>query len=126
MTGYQSGVCNIGPRQRLGRASGAGAAFLVATGLVAAYVSGALPAVLLVVVFVPLAFGFEWTIQAYESFCVRLAVLGRYDFRPGGTGDAGRVTDPQCRRDDRLTAAKITVASLAFAAVTTYGLVTTL
>lgn len=96
----------------------AGLGFGAALLLVLGYVADVVPGPLLVAVFVPLAVGFEWGLQAYTSFCVRLALVGRYDLRGDG-GDAGEVSDPSARRDDRLQAAKITCAAVLLAGVTT-------
>ncbi len=117
MSEYQPGVCNIGTVQRKQRFGYAAAAAAVAVGYVAACLSGVLPRVLLVGVFVPLAVAFEWGLQAASSFCVRLALVGRYDFR-GSDGERGTVPS-DVRGDDRLQAAKITVAAIALAATTT-------
>jgi hypothetical protein len=118
MTEYQPGRCNIGRRQRRRRLAVAGVAFGLAALVAAGYVAGALPIPALGAVFVLLALGFEWGIQAYAAFCVRLAVLSRYDFRGDG-GEAGTVTDPRARYDDRVQAAKITAAAVALAGATT-------
>jgi len=115
---YQPASCNIGRRQRKRRLAVAGVAFAVAAGYVGAVVAGYLPEQLLVGVFVPLAVGFEWGVQAITSFCVRLALLNRYDF---GSDDSetGTVTDPSHRKADHEYAAKITVAAVALAGATT-------
>ncbi len=98
----------------------AAVAFVGAAVYVGAVVAGVVPEVLLVGVFVPLAVGFEWAIQASTGFCVRLAFLNRYDFSTGdGGGKTGAVGDPEHRRADHEYAAKITVAAVAFAAATT-------
>lgn len=123
MSGYQPGTCNIGHRQRVRRAAISIAAFLAAGVYMAAYVLGYLPGALLVGVFIPLVIGFEWGIQAYESFCVRLAFSGEYDFQSESGGEAGEVTSESARRADRLAAAKITAAGIGLAAVTTVVLV---
>ncbi len=73
-------------------------------------------------VFVPLAFCFEWVIQAHTGFCVRLALLNGHNFSGAG-GSAGRVTDATDRREDRLQAAKVTAVAVTVAAVTTAALV---
>ncbi|WP_248895586.1 hypothetical protein [Haloplanus halobius] len=117
---YQPGQCNIGSRQRRRRAALAVASMLVALGIVGGYLADELPRFALVVLFVPLAMAFEWGIQAYESFCVRLAVFGRYDFSGSGADDAvGTVSDPAARRADRRSALRISVVSVVLAAVTT-------
>jgi hypothetical protein len=116
---YRPAQCNIGRRGRRRRAAFSLAALAVAGGVVGAYLAGALPELLLPAVFVPLAIAFEWGIQAYESFCVRLAVLGRYDFS-GEQGDGtGTVGDPSHRREDRRYALRISVVSVTLAAVAT-------
>lgn len=115
MSRYQPGHCNIGRARRVRRAAVSAAAFVVAGGYVVAYATGLLPRAALLGVFVPLAVGFEWGLQAYRAFCVRLAVLGQYAFGSddGSVGDAGN------RRVDRVAAAKITVVGIALAAAST-------
>jgi len=114
---YRPAQCNIGSRQRRRRAVFSTAGLLVASVVVAAYLVGALPELLLVGVFVPFAVAFEWGIQAYEGFCVRLALLGRYDF--AGEDGTGAVTDPSHRRRDRRYALRLSVISVVLAAVAT-------
>ncbi|WP_435067800.1 hypothetical protein [Haloplanus sp. C73] len=116
---YRPAQCNIGRRQRYWRAALACVSFLVAVGIVVAYAVGALPGLLLIGVFAPLALAFEFGIQAYESFCVTLALLGKYDF----ADESGRVTDPTNRRDDRRYALRISAVSVALAALLTVALV---
>jgi hypothetical protein len=123
VTGYQPGYRNIGRSQRRRRLRVAGAAFGGAGLYVLAYLWGLLPSPLLLAVFVPLAVGFEWGLQAYTGFCVRLALLNRYDFTRGDGGDAGTVTEPDARRADQLQAAIITGAAVVFAAATTLAVV---
>ena len=123
MRGYQAGRCNIGYRQRLRRSVVAALAFALAAALVAASILGWLPKPLLVVVFVPLTVGFEWGIQAYEAFCVRLAVFGEYDFRSQSDGTRGVVPDPESREADRSHAVTITLTAIGAAAVATALLV---
>lgn len=118
MSGYQPGYCNIGHQQRRRRLAYAAISFLVTAGGVLARVAGLVPRPLLVTAFIPLSLGFEMVIQAYTSFCVRLALLNRYDFRGNG-GDTGRVTDSDARHTDQVYAAKITLVSVALAAVST-------
>lgn len=120
MTGYHPGVCNIGARQRRRRAWTALGAFLVAGALVAAYLLGLFSSPLLLLsVFVPLTLGCEWAIQAYEAFCVRLALFGHYDFTADGGGTTGTVADAEDRQADQLYAVKITVVSVGVGAVAT-------
>jgi hypothetical protein len=118
VSAYQPGQCNIGSRQRRRRLLVAGAGFGAAGLTTLAYVAGAVPAPALLAVFAFLTVGFEWGLQAYRAFCVRLAMLSRYDFRGDG-GDAGPVTDPGARRDDRVQALRFTLVALALAALVT-------
>jgi hypothetical protein len=116
---YQPAQCNIGRRQRYWRAALACVSLLVAVGIVVAYAVGVVPRLLLVGVFAPLALAFEFGIQAYESFCVTLALLGKYDF----TDESGRVTDSANRHADRRYALRISVVSVVLAAILTLALV---
>ncbi|WP_136688892.1 hypothetical protein [Halorhabdus amylolytica] len=122
MSSYQPGACNIGPDQRRRRLAVAVAAFALATAQVVATVLGWLPDPVLVGVFVPLAIGFEWGLQAHTAFCVRLALLGRYDFRGAG-GTSGEIDDPNYRRADDVQAAKLAVAGVTLSALTTAAVV---
>lgn len=119
MSHYQPGYCNIGPRQRRQRLAVALVSFVAAAGYALACVVGPLPEVLLVGVFVPLAIGFEWGFQAYTAFCVRLALLNRYDFRGEPGGKRGTVSTASDHQADTIQAAKITTAALLVAGVTT-------
>ena len=118
---YRPAQCNIGPQQRRRRAALSVGGLVAAGAIVVAHLAGHLPELLLPGVFVPFAVAFEWGIQAYEGFCVRLALLGRYDFSGAGN-DAeatGGVSDPEHRRRDRRHAFRISVISVALAAVAT-------
>jgi hypothetical protein len=118
-TSYEPGVCNIGRAEQSQRYTYAGVAAVVAVGYLGACLLLDLPSALLAGVFVPLALAVEWFVQARTSFCVRFALLGRYD---APSGDVGEVTDRENRRADvrqsvRITALSIGVAALATAAV---------
>ena len=117
---YRPAQCNIGPHQRRRRAALAVGGLAAAGVVVVAHLAGYLPELLLVGVFVPFAVAFEWGIQAYEGFCVRLALLGRYDFSGDDAAEStGSVTDPDHRRRDRRHALRISVISVILAAVAT-------
>ncbi|WP_181687298.1 hypothetical protein [Halorhabdus salina] len=122
MSGYQPGACNIGPVQRRRRATIAAIAFALALGWTVGTAVGLLPEPVFVGVFVPLSIGFEWGLQAYTAFCVRLALLDRYDFRGTG-GEAKPVTEWTDRRADDLQAAKLAAAGVACGAASTALLV---
>lgn len=119
MSDYRPGHCNIGRRERRKRALVAAGAFLAAALYTVACVVGLLPEALLVAVFLPLGVGFEWGLQAYDAFCVRLAVLGRYSV----DDETGTVEDSENRHADQLEATKITAAAIVLAALVTAGIV---
>ena len=118
MNEYEPATCNIGRGERRRRAIVSALAFGGAVLYLSICLVADVPTVLFGGVFVPLAIGFEWVIQAHAAFCVRLALLNRYDFRSDG-GEVGEVADPQSERADRIQAAKITVGALVFAGFTT-------
>lgn len=124
MSDYRPGYCNIGRRQRHRRLALGLATMVLAAAYAAACLVGAVPRVLLAGVFVPLAVGFEYLFQAHGSFCVRLALAGRYDFTDrDGSGPAGEVTARTDRRADRVRAAKLSAAAVGLAAVVTGAIV---
>ena len=112
---YEPGVCNIGRGERFQRYVYAALAGVVAVGYVAVVALLDVPSALLAGVFVPLALAVEWAVQARTAFCVRFALLGRYD----ADDEAGEVTSPEARREDIRQSVRITVLSLAIAAVAT-------
>jgi hypothetical protein len=117
-TPYEPGVCNIGRAEQFQRYTYAGVAAVVAAVYLGACLLLGLPSALLAGVFVPLALAVEWFVQARTAFCVRFALLGRYDTGDGG----GEVTDSGARRADvrqsiRITALSIGIAALATAAI---------
>ncbi|QLC34943.1 hypothetical protein EFA46_011835 (plasmid) [Halarchaeum sp. CBA1220] len=114
---YRPGSCNIGVQERRRRYVYAAAGFVVAAALVAAVAVGALPEALVPAVFVPLAVGIEWLLQASRSFCVVLGTLGKYSFE--AAGEVGTVDDPDARREDRSSAIRITATSVVVAALLT-------
>jgi hypothetical protein len=116
---YQPGYCNIGHRQRRRRLAYAAGSFGSAVLVVLGYAMGVVARPLLIGVFIPLSLGFEFGLQAYSAFCVRLALLNRYDFRGATDGRAGEVTDPKSRHVDQVYAVKITIAAVVLSAATT-------
>lgn len=118
MNEYEPATCNIGRGERRRRAVVSAVAFGAAVLYLSLCVVADVPTALFGGVFVPLAIGFEWAIQAHAAFCVRLALLNRYDFRSDG-GEVGEVADPQSEWADQTRAAKITVAALVLAGITT-------
>ncbi|MFD1514991.1 hypothetical protein [Halomarina rubra] len=125
---YRPGYCNIGHREQRRRYRYAGVGALVTLVYLSAVLAASAPAGLVVGAFAPLALAYEFFVQARAQFCVKFAVLGRYDFTGSG-GEAGRVADPENRRADTTSAIRITVVSVVAAGVTTgvlYALVESL
>ena len=120
-TGYQPGVCNIGPeeiaRRRRAGLTGIGIAIAIGLGLVAL---GAPPWARLLV-FPFLAGGLVSLEQARRHFCVGFAMGGIRNFGPVGPRD--RVTDAADRAADRRAALMMTAYMSALAAVMTIGFV---
>lgn len=112
---YEPGVCNIGRGEQFQRYVYAALAGVASVAYVAVAVLLDVPSALLAGVFVPLALAVEWLVQARTAFCVRFALLGRYDTGDGG----GEVTSPEARRADVRQSVRITVLSIAIAAAAT-------
>ena len=112
---YEPGVCNIGRGEQFQRYVYAALAGVAAVAYVVVAVLLNVPSALLAGVFVPLALAVEWAVQARTSFCVRFALLGRYDTGNGG----GEVDGREARREDIRQSVRITVLSIAIAAVVT-------
>jgi hypothetical protein len=125
---YRPGVCNIGRTEQRRRYRYAALGALATVGYLAAVIVVDAPTALVLGAFVPLALAYEFFVQARTQFCVRFALLGRYDFTGSG-GGTGQVTTPENRRADTTTAAKVTGFSVVAAGLTTallYGLTTAL
>lgn len=122
---YRPGYCNIGRSERRKRYRYAAVGAIAAVVYFATVAATDTPDALVLGTFVPLSLACEWYIQARVRFCVRFALLGRYDLTGSG-GEAGKVTDPDARSADARYAIRITVISIALAAVATavvYGIV---
>lgn len=120
---YRPGACNIGRTARRERGVVALVSFLGAVGYATFVLVSDFPTVLLLGLFVPLSLAIEWGLQARRSFCVTLALLGRYDFREAATdGGHGTVEPRAAREQDRTYALRLTVIGLGAGAALT-GLV---
>ena len=115
---YRPGDCNIGRTEQRKRYRYAGVGVLTAVAYLATVTALGAPTALVLGVFAPLSLAYEFLVQARTQFCVKFALLGRYDFSASG-GEAGAVTDPTNRRADASSALRITVVSVVAAAVTT-------
>ncbi|MFB6078680.1 MAG: hypothetical protein ABEJ80_06860 [Halarchaeum sp.] len=117
---YQPGRCNIGGRERKRRYAYAAVALAAAALFALGTLLGPVPDEVMPAVFVPLALGIEWYLQASRKFCAVLAMLGRYSFEESDA--AGTVDDPSKRRADRTTAFRMTATSVVAAALITAAL----
>ena len=115
---YQPGYCNIGPREQRKRYGYGLVGVLAAAVYVVAVLLTPTPPELVAGAFAPLALGCEFLVQARTRFCVRFALLGRYDFTGAG-GRSGTVDAPADRRADVGYALRITAVSIALAGVVT-------
>jgi hypothetical protein len=117
---YRPGACNIGPAARRERGLVALVSLTGAGGYAAFVLVSDLPTLLLLGLFVPLSVAIEWGLQARQSFCVTLALQGRYDFRGAATdGDTGTVEPSTARAQDRTYALRLTLLGLAAGAALT-------
>lgn len=116
-SGYQAGVCNIGPdeiaRRRRSGLIGLAITAVVAVALVALH----LPAVTRVILFLPLAGGIVSIEQARRHFCAGFALAGIRNF--GRLGTVEQVADPVAVKADRRAALIMVGYSAAIAAVVT-------
>jgi hypothetical protein len=116
-TGYQAGVCNIGPdeiaRRRRSGLIGLAIAAIIAIVLVALH----LPAITRVILFLPLAGGIVSTEQARRHFCAGFALAGIRNF--GRLGTVEQVADAVAVAADRRAALIMFGYSAAIAAVVT-------
>lgn len=74
-----------------------------------------LPTVLLLGVFVPMMLSLEWAIESRRSFCIRLALAGKFAFDE----ETGTVDEPSARQQDAAVALRITVIAAIGATVLT-------
>lgn len=111
-TGYQPGVCNIGPAEiRKRRASGFVGLAVAVVFLVVAFVLR-WPAPWRLLVALPVFLAAQGFLQAAFHFCVGFATRGLYNF--GDLGTQETVQEAEFRRQDRRKALRI--SALAFAA----------
>ncbi len=116
-SGYQAGVCNIGPAEIARRRRGAVVALGIAAVVAIALVAFHLPDISRVVVFVPLAGGIVSFEQARRHFCAGFALAGIRNF--GRLGTVEQVVDPSAVAADRRSASIMVAYSAAIAAVVT-------
>lgn len=114
-TGYQPGVCNIGP-QEIRRRRRAGHVGLVATVvLLAVLVAVGAPPLARLLVAIPAAMAASGYLQAWLKFCADFGSRGIFNF--GEIGQTHEVVDAEGRARDRARARQIGFASLGIGVV---------
>jgi hypothetical protein len=114
-SGYQPGVCNIGPEE-IARRRRAGHVGLVATAAVLALlIALGAPPLARLVLFLPAAGAAIGYLQARFRFCAGFASRGVYNF--GALGRTSSVDDPTAAARDRSMALRLALASAAIGAV---------
>jgi hypothetical protein len=110
-SGYQPGICNIGPAE-IARRRRAGHVGLLATlALFVVLVVSGVPPVARLLVAVPAAGAASGYLQARLRFCAGFGSRGVFNFGP--LGQADRVASDEDRARDRTRATQIGLASLA-------------
>lgn len=117
-TEYRPGACNIGTEQRRHRRRLSALTAVLGFGYALGVAILELPTFLLLGVFVPLMLSLEWAIESRRSFCIRLALAGKFAFGE----ETGTVDEPAARQRDTTAAVRITVIAVIGATVLT-GLV---
>ena len=114
-SGYQPGVCNIGPDE-IARRRRAGHVGLLATlvALAVSVVIGAPPLARFLVA-IPAAGAASGYLQARLKFCAGFGVRGVFNF--GSVGPTHRMADVEARARDRAMATRIGLASIAIGVV---------
>ncbi len=110
-SGYQPGVCNIGPAEiaRRRRAGDLGAIATVV--LFIALIALDAPPLTRLLVALPAAAAASGYLQAWFRFCAAFGSRGIFNF--GQLGQASAVADPEASARDRARATRIGLASLA-------------
>jgi hypothetical protein len=109
-TGYQPGVCNIGPAEIARRRRAGHLALLFAIVLLTAIVVIGAPPLVRVIVALPTAGAASGYLQAWLKFCAGFGSKGLFNF--GSLGEVQPVSGPEARARDRARAIQIGLASL--------------
>lgn len=114
-TGYEAGVCNIGPAE-IARRRRAGHVGLAATVVIlAVLVAIDAPPLARLILVIPAGAAASGYLQAWLKFCAGFGSRGMFNFGP--LGGAVQVADADARARDRGRATQIGLASLAIGLV---------
>jgi len=117
MPDYIAGTCNIGVgeirRRQLVAILGSVFSVVTLVGLIAAHA----PYGARFTIFAPLMVASTGWVQSRKKFCLAFGFMGTFNF--GSLGSIARVSDPASRAQDRATAIRILLQSLAIAIVLT-------
>ena len=114
-TGYQPGVCNIGPAEIARRRRAGDVGLLATVFLLAILVAIGAPPSVRLLVGLPAAGSAVGYLQAWLRFCAGFGTRGTFNFGP--LGRAEQVSDPESLARDRRRATEIAVAILAIGIV---------
>ena len=109
VTGYESGVCNIGPAEIAYRRRWGDLGLVVTVLLYAALVWAGAAHWTRLLIALPAAASAVGYLQAYLRFCAAFGAAGVFNF--GARRDVTRVADDEARKRDRLKAFQIFGAS---------------
>jgi hypothetical protein len=110
-TGYQPGVCNIGPAEIARRRRAGHVGLIAAVALLAVLVAIGAPPLARLLVALPAAAAASGYLQAWLKFCVGFGSRGIFNFGP--VGQTAQAPEGDARARDRARARQIGLASLA-------------
>jgi len=109
-SGYQPGVCNIGPAEIARRRRAGHMGLLVTVVVLAAVVAIGAPPLVRLIVALPAAGAASGYLQAWLKFCAGFGSRGIFNF--DALGQAHQVVEAEARARDRAKAIQIGLASL--------------
>jgi hypothetical protein len=110
-TGYQPGICNIGPAEIARRRRAGHVGLIAAVTLLAVLVAIGAPPLARLLVALPAAAAASGYLQAWLKFCAGFGSRGIFNFGP--VGQTEQAPDSDARARDRTRSRQIGLASLA-------------
>lgn len=114
-SGYQPGICNIGPAEIARRRRGGHVALFLTIAILAVLLIVGAPPIARLILVLPAAGAASGYLQAWLRFCAGFGSRGIFNF--GAVGTIEQVADPEARARDRARARLIGLASLAIGLV---------